>query len=782
MNDLKITNAWDDNKNIYLYYREEDKKKIKTISDFDWYFCILEKDWLRFKEIAKKYDIVKKAKKYKEYIKVYCTKNYSFMKFSEELEKANIQTFEKDLTLTKRYIVDNDVEFAENMKILYFDIETDDSNFGIEVGRDQILSWAAIDNDNKLYYYSSKNEKELLLKLINLFNNYDLISGWNSYNFDLPYIKIRMEKNNVVVSDTYWKRLIHIDLMQRYIKLFANIMSILGLKNFSLEEVGQVFVKRGKVKREEKIKELFDNNPEKLKEYNTGDVKLLKDIDNNTKTLPMMIKEAAMTRTLMNNFFVGELLDTYILRFHHKENIYLQSRPSFNEVIRREDIHIIGGFVKEPEVGYYEDVKVFDFKSLYPSIIINWNIGEESLIKEVSSIAEKHYNLFLNDRKIEDIPFEELYDFLIKEKTLLDPVDRYYQSCFNQFFRKDKVSIVSKLVEELLVQREFYKKEMLKYEEGTTEFANARATQEVVKELANSMFGITADKNARYFNPYICQSITLTGQFLNRFSTSIFEELGYRVIYGDTDSVFVVIKENLSEVEKKINLLLNKRIKEMFRTEKPDNFFQLRFDKSYKKFILMDKKKYVGFIDSSEGKKTGFIHTRGLEIIKKDTIEFTRRKMYELINLIFKDKDLEEVIMWLINLKEFVKTQEIPKEDLAISKKLAKPITDYKSRPIYVKIAEKLLKSKKILDIKKNGKYTYGAIIRYIVEDEKEKEACTIEDFSGKWDRDFYWETPIYAPIYRILKIVFPEQDWDQYSEVKNKRRIKKLKQQTLDI
>ena len=78
-------------------------------------------------------------------------------------------------------------------ELLYFDIETDDTNIGIVIGGSPILTMAGIDNNDNKFYFNDKDEKVLLQNCLNLFKQYDIITGWNSKGFDIPYIRERMK-------------------------------------------------------------------------------------------------------------------------------------------------------------------------------------------------------------------------------------------------------------------------------------------------------------------------------------------------------------------------------------------------------------------------------------------------------------------------------------------------------------------------------------------------------------------------------------------------------------
>lgn len=301
--EIQAITAWDDGKVVSILGKKDGKRVVTNIAGYEWYFAIKKSDEQKgnVEGILDYYyqrGVITKLVDYKgEWLKIYCDLaaapdmkyktglRASHKELLQELKKEGVVTFEADLSLWKRFVVDNFVEVAGDLDILYFDIETDDTKGGIVIGRDEILSWAAVNNKGEIHYYDGEpdpslfkgempenREKRLLMQLLNLIHTHDMICGWNSSNFDLPYIQERMKKHGLTFD---WKRKIHIDMMQRCAKVYSYNMFNIGLKGFALNEVARVFLGQQKVVHEQGIKEMFDNNRALLKEYNIKDVTLL---------------------------------------------------------------------------------------------------------------------------------------------------------------------------------------------------------------------------------------------------------------------------------------------------------------------------------------------------------------------------------------------------------------------------------------------------------------------------------------------------------------------------
>jgi DNA polymerase-2 len=324
--------------------------------------------------------------------------------------------------------------------------------------------------------------------------------------------------------------------------------------------------------------------------------------------------------------------------------------------------------------------------------------------------------------------------------------------------------------------RKTYKRQQIESEYGSVEYNNAKSMQEVVKELSNSMYGITADPNSRFFDKRIAESITLTGQYLLKKCKSLIEEKGHEVIYGDTDSLFCKIDstESIEPLMMDINAMLKEDLMSNFNLM--DYIIELQYEKTFDPFVLVDKKRYTGMMTDLDGKIVNKIFTRGLEIIKKDTIEFTRKKLFELLDYILKEelRPVEFFVSWFDKIKEEITTSAIPAEDLKITKKLSKPIKDYKTKLPHVRLAEEKIKRQEILETVA-GKHVWGQKIEYIITEEKDTKTDTAHgahrasqmtaidyiEYVGEFDRTYYFNVQVFNVLGRILKVVFPNHPWD---------------------
>jgi len=287
-----------------------------------------------------------------------------------------------------------------------------------------------------------------------------------------------------------------------------------------------------------------------------------------------------------------------------------------------------------------------------------------------------------------------------------------------------------------------------------------------VKEMANSMYGITGDKTSRYFDQYVAEAITLTGQFLNKISSHYAAELGHTTIYGDTDSIFLPVDSD-EDMDKCIDHI-NKSLAEYLENKVGvvDNIVLLQYEKKFSKLIMLDKKRYTGRMVIYDGKPTNKLFSRGTENVKKNTIKIARTAIIELINMIIDgDMTKQQAKLWVETLKNKLFYGTITPDDIITMIKVSKPTDKYVAKPVHVRLAERLIAEGKLLPIVE-GKRTWGTRLDYIIVKDHatgKQEGVLLEEFNGNWDKDYYWDVQVFAPIQRILDVAWPDEDWSVY-------------------
>ena len=310
----KIINTWNAGNDIVAHYEDSGKRRRTVRIPFNWYFAIEEKDAPKAKEILTQFDCkYKKSPHFPGYVKIYLQNDWNSgrKKFDAVtlLEDEGIPTYEGDLMSDRKWYIDKEIEISNNYTKLYYDIETDDTIGKIQIGRDRIVSIAAVDDKGKEYFFkleefTDKAEKELLVKFLDLIGKYDILLGWNISGFDRPYIKIRMKRHGLYENKKYqytWKKVAHFDLLKRFRHIFRFDSTI---KSFSLDNISKHFLEKkgGKVERDEKIIDLYKNNQAKLEEYNLEDCRLVQKLDNKLRVSEMMIRQSSWCGVPVSQF------------------------------------------------------------------------------------------------------------------------------------------------------------------------------------------------------------------------------------------------------------------------------------------------------------------------------------------------------------------------------------------------------------------------------------------------------------------------------------------------
>lgn len=664
-----------------------------------------------------------------KYVKLYCDHFKARKEILPQLQVMGIQTFEGDIKPEERYKYDFDIQISKDQDILYFDIETDDRVKKIQIGRDFILSWVAWDNKGnkfsavlkELSYYE---EEELIKKFFNLCRNYDIIAGWNIKRFDTPYLKARAENYGLKFPNVG-----QYDLFQRMKHIYRFDSTV---KSFSLENIAQTFLNEGKIKHDGTYK-MWSRDPQELLKYNERDVDLEKRIDEKLKISEMMILQSSWCKSLPRKFSLYQLIDSVIIQQAHKLR-----RPvptNYRALVTYDETRVddaefekyLGAEVLEPEIGYRENVYVFDFKSLYPSIIMTCNIG---------------------------------YDTLNYEEGIRCPGTSYVErqgAIKPTFFRKEP-SCIAETIRTLIGLRNEYKDLKLDYiEKGWTEkpeYQKVVSDEIIVKELSNSVYGIMGMQFGRYYNVDVAESITLTGRWILQFAKQTFKKMGYDVIYGDTDSIFIHSDHEMDKEKclKKFHTEIEKELKKNFNVDK--STISLNFDKHYTTFMLFAKKNYVGLMDNQEGKTVDKLYVRGLEYIKRNAFKFAAEKQKQLIEDILRKKiPICDVLQQIRDYKNEFFKKEFQKEELELSVRINKD--SYTGNSISAFLSKQI--------IEQTGVNPEGTEIKYIITSCKKRLiGIQSHEYVGKFSRMYYWENATRPLLNKVLQLVDPGKNIDQ--------------------
>ena len=422
-----------------------------------------------------------------------------------------------------------------------------DSNVGVR----KVISTKGdeFENDPEMYFIEKvDSEKEMIEAFIKTVkeNNIDIIIGYNSDVFDFPYLKDRakvwgldldlgVDGSNIKFirrgfnNAATFKGLLHVDLylvMRRY----------MSLDRYTLERVYFEFFGEEKIDVPgDRIYEFWDNGGKELKnlfKYSLDDV--VSTLKIAQETLPLNLE---LTRIVGQPFVdvtrmaTGQQAEWYLVRKAYEVDEVVPNKPNMTMKNIKERGSNSGGYVKEPEIGLHENLVQFDFKSLYPTLIISKNISPDVLVKDNSSYNAKFEDFETGYDEIDDIAEEEL-------SSAIDNDEDYYISPEHFFkFKKEPQGFIPSALEGILNER-FAVKNRMKETDDPVLKKSLDVQQQALKRLANTMYGVYGFLRFRWYSFECAQSITAWGRQHIKKAMKEAEDYGFKAIYADTDGFY----------------------------------------------------------------------------------------------------------------------------------------------------------------------------------------------------------------------------------------------------
>ena len=690
--------------------------------------------------------------------------------------------------VTERY--PRDIEFKrEFVNVGTFDIETDyDNGFPHPNEASQkILSISYKSSKSGLYrvwgygdfneskalirpvrYYKCKDEFELLSKFLEFWSDPrhtpDVITGWNTRFFDIPYIINRMSQvlgiQEIIKLSPWQLNLEHRKIVRRgsendvyeipgiqtldYMELFQKFGYTYGpQESYALNHIANVVLGEKKLSYEEEgsLKNLYKEDHQKYIDYNMKDVELVDRLEEKTGfiTLAMTIAykggvnyqdtfgvtaiwESIVYRKLFSQKIISPLLP---MKNHPDYEVY---RPiganddEYEKVYKKhmskerwleEKVIISGGYVKEPIIGKHSWIVSFDLNSLYPNILVQYNMSPETLVHKNNGVAGVgHY----------------LRGVVAK--------DEYTLTANGSKYRKDFQGIFPKLIEEYYDERKEVKKlQLAAQREIQKEYTNELDKQIVtlenkqlaIKILLNSLYGALANKHFLYFEKRLAEGVTLSGQLaiqwaqqaINKSMNKLLNTNNEYVIAIDTDSLYINFGPLIEKLAPNNPVaFLDKICKEHFEPVLEKAYERLYENlNAYKNRMVMAregisssgiwtaKKRYILNVHNNEGVqyKEPKIKIMGIEAIKSSTPQVVRDKFKEVFKILLNgtEKETQQYIQNFRN--EFKK---LTPEQVSFPRRVSN-ITDWydrktiykKSCPIHVRgslLFNKYVKAAKI--------------------------------------------------------------------------------------
>ena len=607
-----------------------------------------------------------------------------------------IRTFESDIRTPERFLMErfikgsldisgesqdeNGIEvfynptirpssYRPNLSIMSFDIETSRGNDLYSIGfhfKDGTRVFKRVHmvgenqgslQEGELFYHPDEqacyNAFENDVQLLDP----DILAGWHVVGFDMAFLERKCQR---------WGRDLKLGRRKSKIKIsektaagqFARIegrividgpnalrAAFYQFEDFKLDTVAHELLGTGKdisatsLEKVEEIERRFREDKVALAKYNLVDCVLVNQILDKTDLLNLMITRTQISGMLIDRLGVSTAaFDFFMLPQIHRKGFVA---PNVVDVVR--EVHAAGGFVLEPEVGLHEHVVVLDFKSLYPSIIRTFKID----------------------------PYSRL---MAETNPVKNPAGIKFSETEN---------ILPEFIEELMHKRAMAKTT------GDSHLSQA------IKILMNSFYGVMGSAGSRFYHADLPTAITGTGQWILRETIEYFQNQGYEVLYGDTDSVFIKLKgaeyanpfEKGPSLAKKATEYITKVLRTHFEVE---SHLEMEFEKYYRKFFLPElrtrdggaKKKYAGLLHLKSGEES--IQFSGMEFVRSDWTSVAKKFQMQLFEIFFAGENIEDCVR---NTVSELKSGQFDGE-LVYKKRLTKKLEEYtKSIPPHVRAA-----------------------------------------------------------------------------------------------
>jgi DNA polymerase elongation subunit (family B) len=410
----------------------------------------------------------------------------------------------------------------------------------------QIDEWGILILDPKKQINYTKNEnkeiipcnteEELLMKFLEKIREIDpdILVGWNSDYFDIPYLYYRMANTlgeDVarylspirVVRETPWSKDQYIQIAGveslDYMRLHKKY-SWADEPSYKLDAIGEKYAGLNKIEYEGSLDKLFETDINKFIQYNFRDVEILKALDEKLEYISLTKNLAHKGKHNYSEVYANTKTQDGAISAYLLSQGIIPPAKDRNPISKQ---NYAGGYLFCPKAGIYNYMFDEDLTSLYPSIIMTINIGKETMIGRIIDADDRNNRLGLNDLKQRN-PEEELIVENIKRKktkmkvsTLIEYIteNKWSISANGVFFRTDKRSVLATILDKWFDERVLYKNEMKRaYKElNNPELgASFHMKQYTMKILLNSLYGATALGSFRYGNVILSEAITLSGQ------------------------------------------------------------------------------------------------------------------------------------------------------------------------------------------------------------------------------------------------------------------------------
>ena len=474
-------------------------------------------------------------------------------------------------------------------------------------------------------YVQCQDEKELIQEFLTFWekNQPDIITGWNTEFFDIPYLYNRIRKvfdEDEVKRLSPWKSVTsrsvytmgrshqiveiqgvaHLDYFDLYRKFTYTNRESYRLDHIAFVELGE----RKEGNPFETFKDWYTRDYQSFIEYNITDVELVDKLEDKMKLIELCLTMAYEAKVnYMDVLGTTKYWDILIYNYLRKKNIVIPQKVNKEKSEKYE-----GAYVKEPIVGMHNWVMSFDLNSLYPHLIMQYNISPETLVA---------------DKAVKDMSVDKLLERKVDTSILKDAT----LTPNGALFKTNKKGFLPELMENMYNDRVTYKKKML---EAKQEYENTK-DKKLLKDISrynniqmakkislNSAYGAIGNAYFRYYNLLVAEAITTSGQLSIRWIESALN--GYLNKILDTDKQDYVLASDTDSVYITFNGLVNKVFKDRKETTKIIDFLDTIATEKIEPFIDRSYSELASYVNAYSNKmsmKREVIANKGLWTAKK---------------------------------------------------------------------------------------------------------------------------------------------------------------------
>ena len=533
-----------------------------------------------------------------------------------------------------------------------------------------------VEGVDAIQYIKCKDEIDLLLSWLAYWHDPkycpDIVTGWNTRLFDFPYLINRVK--NIIGGDVYkkfspWGIVDQRNIMMArgeviayemagiqqldYYDLFTKFGYTYGMQeSYKLDHIAHVVLGERKLSYDEagSLHGLYKTNYQKFIDYNIKDVQIVDMLEEKLGLITLAMTMAYRGGVNYSETFgTVQIWDSILYRLLFKQQIACP--PKFS----KEKVPYPGAYVKDPQTGMHDWVVSFDLNSLYPMIIVQYNMSPETVLPGKEHLGPDPVDMLLGDDEVN-----------IPEGTTM--------AASGVKFSKDQVGIIPAIIKQYYDERRVIKKAMLdaqqEYQTTPTKRLENKMTilenqQMSIKILMNSLYGALGNKHFRYFNNQVAEAITTSGQLSIRWAeNAINKEMNAAletddkdyVIAIDTDSLYV----NMNEMVKKFNpkdpvKFLDKICREHFegvleksyavlakKLDVMENRMEMSREVIANRGVWIAKKRYILNVHNNEGVQYAEpkMKMMGVDAVRSSTPQVCRDKFKKIFKVIIDEGEI----------------------------------------------------------------------------------------------------------------------------------------------